>query len=183
MSEEFISEITLEYLMNKEQYGKYLGKKTLKPEKSNHKDKRFYKKRIYELTRQLLNDQKPERMYPDVTGTFEAYLNICIEYFKSLDKTDIIQEDFVDYENKIINTEVEVMDDLNHTFMRSIKISEPNSLEKIVKRTSTKIVNKQIYPKQKDINLKDPILKNKGICKKKNIINYYEESKEEVEKD
>jgi hypothetical protein len=32
-----------------------------------------------------------------------------------------------------------------------------------------------IIPHQKEINLKDPLLKNKGIRKKKNIINNYDE--------
>ena len=32
-----------------------------------------------------------------------------------------------------------------------------------------------VLPKQKDINLKDPALKNKGIRKKKNINNKYED--------
>jgi hypothetical protein len=32
-----------------------------------------------------------------------------------------------------------------------------------------------ILPREKDINLKDPILKNKGIREKKNITNKYEE--------
>jgi len=64
--------------------------------------------------------------------------------------------------------------------MRSIKITEPNALEKLVKRTTTKICQKApIIPMQKDINLKDPILKNKGIRKKNNITNKYEETSEE----
>ena len=63
--------------------------------------------------------------------------------------------------------------------MRSIKITEPNALEKLVKRTSTRVNTSAELktPQQKDINLKDPILKNKGICKKKNITNKYEENK------
>jgi hypothetical protein len=39
----------------------------------------------------------------------------------------------------------------------------------------TKQTKELIIPQQKEINLKDPILKNKGIDKKKNIINNYEE--------
>ena len=63
--------------------------------------------------------------------------------------------------------------------MRLVKITEPNSLEKLVKRTMIKNVDAKpnIPPKQKEINLKDPILKNKGIRKKKNITNKYDETK------
>ena len=47
----------------------------------------------------------------------------------------------------------------------------------------TKKTDELIIPQQKEINLKDPILKNKGVNKKKNIINNYDEDtkKEEYE--
>jgi hypothetical protein len=51
--------------------------------------------------------------------------------------------------------------------MRSIKITEPNSLEKLVKRKSTKNIKKDVHlPIQKNIDLKDPIFKKKGIKEK-----------------
>jgi hypothetical protein len=43
---------------------------------------------------------------------------------------------------------------------------------------TSKLEKKAIIPLQKDINLKDPNLKNKGICKKNNINNKYEETSE-----
>jgi hypothetical protein len=58
--------------------------------------------------------------------------------------------------------------------MRSIKIREPNNLEKLVTRKLLAPQNTVIPPQQKDINLKDPELKNKGIRKKKNITNTYD---------
>jgi hypothetical protein len=57
--------------------------------------------------------------------------------------------------------------------MRSIKI-DPPTLDKYVTRISTKKEEKIILPKQKDINLNDPELKNKGL-KKNNITNIYED--------
>ena len=51
--------------------------------------------------------------------------------------------------------------------MRSIKIKENPTLDKFVKRTVTVSETEPILPKQKDINLRDPILKNKGVNKKK----------------
>jgi len=181
-----LSEINLEFLMNKEQYGKYLYNKNQPDVKNNNrKDKKFYKKRIYDLTKQLLNNQQPDVLFPDVKQTFDNYIKSCIEYFKALDTTDIIQEDYndmidtIDSLNKIADINV---DDINNAqtanklMMRSIKIIEPNALEKLVIRTTTKCVKEPIIPKQKEINLTDPILKNKGICKKKNINNKYDEN-------
>jgi hypothetical protein len=182
MADQLISEITLECLMNKNQYAKYVGKTNTETKSSIKKDVKFYRRRIFDLTKKLLNNEKPETMYPDVGSAFDTYARVCIEYFKVLDKSDIIQEDYtginVDNISSIpvdasYNTEA-----ANMLMMRSIKLTEPNALEKLVKRTTSKLKKKQIVPLQKDINLKDPNLKNKGICKKNNInINYEDISK------
>lgn len=186
MTENRISELTLECLMNKTQYAKYISQSQEKPNNKivNKKEKKFYKRRIFDLTKQLLNNEKPEMMFPDVSSAFDSYAKVCIEYFKALDKTDIIQSDYdglVDdsmTESNALSESEQV--ELNKLLMRSIKITEPNALEKLVKRTTTKICQKApIIPMQKDINLKDPVLKNKGIRKKNNINNKYEETSEE----
>jgi len=186
MTENTISELTLECLMNKSQYEKYLNqvKGTSTSKTVNKKEKKFYKRRIFDLTKQLLNNEKPEMMFPDVSSAFDLYAKVCIEYFKALDKTDIIQSDydgFVEDDAIGSNTLSESEQvELNKLLMRSIKITEPNALEKLVKRTTTKICQKApVIPIQKDINLKDPVLKNKGIRKKNNINNKYEETSEE----
>jgi len=70
--------------------------------------------------------------------------------------------------------------------MRSVKLSN-HSLDNFIKIKMTKKVEELIIPQQKEINLKDPILKIKGINKKKNIINNYDEDSKnetnEIEKD
>ena len=180
----YVDEITLECLMNKEQYARHVKKGPVITTKVNKSDRKFYKKRIYDLTKQLLNnEQVSENMFPDVTNGFQYYIKACIDYFKTLDKTDILQEDYqsiedslnIDRNNEINVDYVSTAQEANQLMMRSIKIQEPNSLEKLVKRTQTKYVKQMILPREKDINLKDPILKNKGIREKKNITNKYEE--------
>ena len=197
MSDNLISEITIGYLMSKDQYAKYIMNKSnngsTTSSNSIRKDKKFYKKRIYDLTKQLINNEKPEGVYSGIIDTFELYTKICIEYFKTLDKTDIIQKDY----NGLItdvssNAEVHLdslqnaqnIEEANKLMMRLVKITEPNSLEKLVKRTIIKNVDAKpnIPPKQKEINLKDPILKNKGIRKKKNITNKYDDETKIPEK-
>lgn len=182
MTDKFISDVTLEYMMNKQQYAKHIVDHStiLKKETSSRKDKKFYRRRIIDLTKRLLNNEKPETMFPDVTSAFEYYSKICVEYFKVLDKTDILQEDYIDISSNSVN-EInndflsESYIDADNLMMRSIKIQEPNALEKLVKRKSTKMKKQTILPLQKNINLKDPNLKNKGICKKNNIDNKYEQ--------
>jgi protoporphyrinogen oxidase len=180
----YVDEVTLECLMNKEQYGKHVRKMPAVQTKVNNSDRKFYKKRIYDLTKQLLNNEPiSENIFPDVKNGFQSYIKACVDYFKTLDKTDILQEDYQTIDNSIKidrNNEINVdnisnTQEANQLMMRSIKIQEPNSLEKLVKRTQTKHVKQMILPREKDINLKDPILKNKGIREKKNITNKYEE--------
>lgn len=182
MDDQLITEITLECLMNKQQYAKHRGLNTDAKKDSIRKDKKFYKKRIFDLTKRLLNNEKPETMYPDVGSAFDSYARVCIEYFKVLDKSDIIQEDYAgineDSLNKLPADPSYNAVEESMLMMRSIKITEPNALEKLVKRTTAKLEKKPIIPLQKDINLKDPNLKNKGISKKNNINNKYEETHE-----
>ena len=125
-----------------------------------------------------------EPLYPSINHTFDNYVKACIDYFKMIDKTDIIQEDYKDFTdildmdkaNEINVDNIQTSKQADQLIMRSIKIREPNSLEKLVKRKTIKVENPPVLPQQKDINLKDPLLKNKGIRKKKNITNTYDKT-------
>ena len=181
-TQDFVSEVTLECLLNKEQYGKYLVQKNPKAKLNNKKDKKFYRRRIFDLTKQLLSNEKPETLPPDIKHTFENYVNLCIEYFKALDTTDIIQGDYsnlnLDAKNEINIENIGSTEEANQLMMRSVKMSHPPSLlDNFVKVKNVKPQVQPIIPIQKDINLKDPVLKNKGILylkKKKNITNNYD---------
>ena len=102
---EFLSKITLEYLMNKEQYAKYVEQNKPANKLKYQKEKKFYKKRIYDFTKKMLNEEKIENKTPDMNFTFENYICSCIEYFKMLDKTDILQEDYSNMNTKISEVE------------------------------------------------------------------------------
>jgi hypothetical protein len=170
-------EITLEFLVNKQ----YI--KGTKERKSDDilKDKQFYKKRIGELTKQLINNEPPEILLSDVGKAFENYTRHCIDYFKIIDRCDIIQEDYdnMSLAKSVINNSLSLsLEEINKQMMRSIKMPELNSLEKIVKRTVIKSGPPPLPPPvQKEYNLENPALRMKGIVgKKNNISNNYEES-------
>jgi len=154
------SEITLECLMNRQAYSKYLKQEGVKM-KNNLKDKHFYKKRIYDLTKSLMhNETSPSE---EINRAFDNYVNRCIQYFKILDTTDILQQDYdgIEYATTCSNIS---LTDYNEYITKQIKYYQPNSLEKIVKRTIIQSDKPApILPKQKDINLKDPALRVKGI--------------------
>ena len=187
MSTEYVNQVTLECLMNKDTYKKYVA--TKKKSVVNKKDQKFYRRRILSLTKELLYPEEAAAATaattttttindPNVVGLFQIYSKACIEYFKTLDKNDIIQEDYSSLTtetNEMSVEDIKTQAEIDQLFMRSVHVKEATTLDKFVKRSTTAPKEEPILPKQKDINLRDPALKNKGIRKKKNITNKYEE--------
>ena len=194
MSTEYVNQVTLECLMNKDTYKKYVA--TKKKSVVNKKDQKFYRRRILSLTKELLYPEEVAEKSttpttttttkttsttthdPNIVGLFQIYSKACIEYFKTLDKNDIIQEDYSSLTSETAEMsaeDIKTQAEIDQLFMRSIHVKEPTTLDKFVKRSTTAPKEDTILPKQKDINLRDPALKNKGIRKKKNITNKYEE--------
>ena len=62
----------------------------------NKKDKKFYRKRVFNLTKELLSNEEPSHLFPDVKQAFDNFTNHCINYFKAIDCSDILQEDYKD---------------------------------------------------------------------------------------
>ena len=195
---EYVNQVTLECLMNKDTYKKYVA--TKKKSVVNKKDQKFYRRRILSLTKELLYPEEAAEKTttpatttttkttkttsttthdPNIVGLFQIYSKACIEYFKTLDKNDIIQEDYSSLTSRetaeMSAEDIKTQAEIDKLFMRSIHVKEPTTLDKFVKRSTTTPKEEPILPKQKDINLRDPALKNKGIRKKKNITNKYEE--------
>lgn len=180
MSEEFVNKVTLEYLVNKE----YNVAPSLK-NNVNKKDKKFYRKRVFNLTKELLSNEEPSDLLPDVKKAFDNFTNHCINYFKTIDCSDILQEDYKDismnhllYNAGDLKESAQIQDDANKLMMRSINI-QPCTLDKFITRTVKK--EQTIMPQQKDVDLSNPELKLKGVKKKKNITNIYEENKKQTE--
>ena len=178
-----ITQITLDCLLNKEQYMKYLNASTFKALESSKRDRKFYKRRILQMARDLLLSDEINAPN-DMLFAFDHFARICISYFKMIDKTDILQTDYPPIVNEQIVSELPPFKDSAESLMRSIKINAI-TMDKFVKRTSTATTIKPVIPQMKDINLKDPELRNKGIRKKKSMESLYVEEniKESQEKD
>ena len=240
MSAGIVDQITLEYLMNRDMYKKLMTNKTVIAQKNKEKD--FYKNRISHLTEELLANNEVNGLFVDVSFAFDNYVKTCIHYFKIIDESDIIQNDYnglasedvdvnddlaldelnedldedldqdedldldedecdnevVDFEEATNEKEeifVEILedddedededevendldDDKMKMMMRSAKMMT-GTLDKfmMLKPPAPLITPKKkcedVLPTQKEINLEDPLLMNKGICKKKNMNNKY----------
>jgi vacuolar-type H+-ATPase catalytic subunit A/Vma1 len=179
-SDAFLNQVSLDYLINTKQYKIHLTNTINK--KINKKDKKFYRRRIQSLTKELLSKEEEEEqtISLDVKYAFDNFIKTCIHYFKMLDKNDIIQEDYNEFDDEIKeNVEISessqfLKEENEKLLMRSVKMSN-HSLDNFIKIKMTKKPEDLIIPQQKEINLKDPVLKNKGVIKKKNIINNYGE--------
>ena len=170
MSQAFVDQVTLDCLLNKSLFNIHV--KNQKTQAVNKEDRKFYKKRIHNLFKEILiNKTEPDDLLPEVKYAYNNFINASINYFKTIDKTDILQEDYktLDEEHlENINSIPELCDDdigveeADKLLMRSIKITT-QPLDKFVKIKNKKIEEKLIMPKQKEINLQDPELKIKGL--------------------
>jgi hypothetical protein len=180
MSEDLINQITLNCLMNKKQYEKYVASQVSKS--MDEEERKFYRKRIYCLTKELLlSKEEPQNLLPDVKYAFDNYVKSCIHFFKVSDSHDILQKEYTDMEEpQDNNTRIEVLDNIlnendasnndliqnnnniDQSLIRSIK-SIHTSLDQFVTITSTKKTEEMILPKQREVNLNDPTLMNKGV--------------------
>ena len=192
MSQAFVDQVTLDCLLNKSLFNNQVKNK--KAQSVNKEERKFYKKRIYNLFKEILiTKSEPENLFPDVKYAYDNFINASINYFKTIDNTDLLQEEYKTLDESAlenINAIPELGDDIaveeaDKLMMRSIKIKTP-SLDKYVKRKNIKPEEKLILPKQKEVNLMDPELKVKGLnsnnssnnninIKKKNITNKYDE--------
>lgn len=184
MSESLINQITIDYLINKDLYAKCVNKQVV--HENNRKDKRFYRKRISSLIKELLLGESPANVTPDVKYAFDNFAKTCIQYFKMIDSADIIQEDYMSIieneklaklDNILGATDMLNQDDANKLMMRSINMPALTIADFVTKTHITQM-DKIVLPKERNLNLTDPLLKKKGIKskKKKNINTKYEET-------
>ena len=190
MSQAFVDQVTLDCLLNKSMFHAHVKNK--KAQSINKEERKFYKKRIYNLFKEMLiNKSEPDDLLPDVKYAYDNFINASINYFKTIDNNDLLQEEYKTLDEPAlenINDIPELGDDVgveeaDKLLMRSIKITTA-PLDKFVKRKTTKPETLLIMPKQKEVNLMDPELKVKGlqnnnnnnnIHKKENITNKYDE--------
>ena len=189
-SETTINQITLDCLLNRTQYEKYLSKQLLN--KSSQKDRLFYRKRTLNLTKELLKGDEDVFVSPDVKYAFECYIKTCVRYFRVLDKSDLIQEEYksLNLTSQLSEEEMKQsldgLTELDEILMRKINLKHNNGTLDNFVEIKTLVQEDMVVippPQQRKINLKDPILRNKGIRKKKNIENKYNEKQKVEEKD
>ena len=195
MSQSLVNQITLDCLLNKEIMGKHVMKQREK--QIDKEDLKFYRKRIFNLFKEIISNTPPQDLSPDVKYAYDTFIKASINYFKVSDNNDLLQEEYKDIDIPLHNCSEIVIDlsanslnnnEANKLMMRSIKMDIP-TLDKYVKRTKNIKETNIILPKSREIDIMNPQLKNKGIKDteiknteiKKNITNIYEDNKKNKE--
>jgi len=182
MSDDFLNQVTIDYLINPDIYKKCQNVSIIKMNKNN--DKKFYRKRIISLTKDLLLN-KGENISPDVEYAFNNFVKASINNFKTIDNNDIIQEDYDDLKNNLSEEKNLVDNNDEKMYNENTKLinqsllnftAKSNNLNNFVIRNKHKKEPEMFFPKERNINLKDPSLRKKGVKekKKKNIGNMYD---------
>ena len=93
MSEDLVNQLTLNFLISKNQLQK-LNKK-IKEDASDllKADKEFYKSRIKQLFNDLIKDQSPDDLMIDVRNSFDLFINKCIYYLKECDHNELLEKE------------------------------------------------------------------------------------------
>ena len=108
-----VDHVTLDLMVNHPQYERYLRANEADLNGKYEKAKRFYKKRIIEMTRDLLKGETVNDIF--VLQAFEAFAKSCITYFRNKDKNDTLQEEHkaecvaIGYLPPIVETETELI--------------------------------------------------------------------------
>lgn len=164
-----IDKLTLQYLINPNIINKHTKTEENELKLEFKEDKDFYRKRIFKLFKDMLNDNfENENLKED----YEVYISSLINYLKEVDTKDLLQEYYMDLSlNKINNKKLEnkTLGENNMIIFNKEKIVEKHvKMDKfVINREKEK--REYLLPKTKDINLKDPRLRRKGIEKKENI--------------
>jgi hypothetical protein len=171
-----INYITLEIMANSDTYNKYLKRNNLEHDTVLKGDKRFYRKRIAAMAKDILNNNvnnnSDSPINDVIINAFNTFARLCISHFKFKDTMDNIQGDYKDMvivdtstgEASSVDTiEGWSMDEANKLFMKQID-KKVITMDNFVTKTSPP-QDEMIIPKTKDLNLKDPKYKKKDIKK------------------
>jgi hypothetical protein len=169
---------SLTYLTNPH-YQQALKQQTQNTVHNSKSDIKFYRKRITALTKDMLKGEIPDNSY--IKTIYETYVNGLIKYFKMVDTSDIIQQQYVNADELTCEANTTVGDTtaedtndvvahnhkeitIDNTLMR--KYAGVSTLDNFVIKQPNETKETRIIPLIIDVDLKEPSLKKKGVREK-----------------
>ena len=92
MSEDFVNQLTLNFLISKHQLQKLNKKVKENADTSRKTDKEQYGQRITKLFNDLLVNEPPDTLLQDVQIGFDLFMDKCIYYFKAVDNNNLFEK-------------------------------------------------------------------------------------------
>lgn len=130
----------------------------------NKEELKFYRKRILQQTKNYLREGRLEN---SIDRAFDNFADKLIEYYKFIDKKEIIQKEYEDMKDspKKKIKDMNILEE-NKKMMREV---EPpiKTIKDFVSVVSEKPKKKRVIPKLKEYNLKKEELRIKGLVKEK----------------
>ena len=130
----------------------------------NKEDLKFYRKRILQQTKNYLREG---RLESSIDRAFDNYVVKLIEYYKFIDKKEIIQKEYENMKDTSVKKikEINLLEE-NKKMMKGI---EPpvKTIQDFITIVTDKPKKKRIIPKVKEFNLKKDELRIKGLKKEK----------------
>jgi hypothetical protein len=184
--------MTLEIMANSDTYNKYLKRNHLDHDSVLKKEKKFYRKRIISMTKDILfngiskNVKQEDSSIPTqssniddvIINAFNTYARLCITYFKFKDTMDTIQSEYKDMniaandddDANIYETNVVHDDENENNIMEANKLFMKQMDKKVITLDNFVIKTcppkeEMVLPKTKDYKLNDPKFKKKDIKK------------------
>jgi hypothetical protein len=172
-----VNYITLETMANSDTYNKYLKKNNLDHDTVLKSEKKFYRKRILAMVKDILynnlNNNSDCPVSDVIINSFNTFARLCVSHFKFKDTMDSIQGDYKGM-NLVDKSDADAVlgddtmdgwsiDEANKLFMKQVD-KKVITMDNFVTKTSPP-QDEMILPKTKELNLKDPKYKKKDIKK------------------
>lgn len=127
----------------------------------DRKEVEFYKKRIFQLCKELLRSKK---VTPNVNDVFDQFCLNAIEHFKMVDKTEIIQNEYKHLTSlPKQSSNLDILDENPDEIMfKKIEKKDEITMDKFVIKNVIK-KDEMVIPKQKSFNLKDVKYQEKDV--------------------
>jgi hypothetical protein len=158
-------------MANSDTYNKYLKKNNLDHDTVLKIEKKFYRKRISAMVKDILynnlNNNSDCPVNDVIINAFNTFARLCVSHFKFKDTMDNIQGDYkgmvLPETTGVDNMEGWSIDEVNKLFMKQVD-KKVITMDNFVTKTSPP-QDEMILPKTKELNLKDPKYKKKDIKK------------------
>ena len=131
----------------------------------NKDDLKFYRKRILQQTKNYLREGRLEN---SIDRAFDNYADKLIEYYKFIDKKEMIQKEYEYMKDSKQENNVKDMNLMEENKKMMKEVEPPvKTIKDFVNVVTEKPKKKRVIPKVKQFNLKRDELRIKGLKKEK----------------